>query len=120
MTIVAGSVALPALTAFGVPLGLRADVLTAGFAGALVAIALLNAVPASGDTWQAMVWTAGRRMMVACAGSLTAGYLAPLVLLIATLPDSVLLGCAFITGGGAQQFLRGFIRRFAPGAEVAS
>lgn len=112
-TIAATTLVLPTLTAFGVPLGLRADVLIAGFAGSLVAITLLNAVPTSGDTWRHLVRTSVRRMMVACASSLTAGYLTPLALLAASLPDSLLLSGAFALGGGAQQVLMYAIRRLS-------
>lgn len=112
-TIAAASLAVPVLTAFGVPLGLRADLLIAGFGGALVAITLLNSVPQTGDTWTELLRTTLRRMAVACASSLTAGYLAPLTLLVAQLPDSLLLGCAFAVGAGAQRVLRATIRRVA-------
>ena len=54
--------ATSAITAFGVPLGLRADLLIAGFAGSLVAIILLNTVPGTGDTWQQLARTTWRRM----------------------------------------------------------
>ena len=112
-TIVAASAAIPALTAFGIPLGLRPDLLIAGFSGALVAITLLNTVPSLGDTWQMLVRTSLRRMAVAFASSITAGYLAPLVLLMVQLPESLLLGGAFAIGGGAQEVLRFAIRRFS-------
>jgi hypothetical protein len=112
ITIAAASVAVPAITAFGVPLGLRADLLIAGFGGALVAIILLNTVPSTGDTWRELIRATLRRMCVACASSLTAGYLAPLALLAAALPDSLLLGCAFAVGAGAQKVLRFTISRF--------
>lgn len=56
-TLVATGIALPLLASapavvpqivvFGIALGLRADVLVAGFAGALVAIVLLDTVPAA-------------------------------------------------------------------------
>jgi len=119
-TIAAGTLAVPALTAFGVPLGLRADVLIAGFAGALAAIILLNSVPASGDTLQQLLRTTMRRMAVACASSLTAGYLTPIALLVAALPDALLLGAAFGVGGGAQYVLRATIKRLAGGTASGS
>lgn len=115
-TVMAATAAVPALTAFGVPLGLRPDVLVAGFSGALVAIILLGSVPAEGDTWQHMIRTAFRRIFVALASSLTAGYLTPLALLLANLPDSLLLGLAFAVGGGAQRVLLSMINRFWPDA----
>ena len=110
-TIAAGAVAVPALTLLGMPLGLRADVLVAGFSGALAAIALLNSVPAAGDTWPAMARTAIRRMGVSLASSLTAGYITPLALTLAAMPHELLLGGAFVVGGGAQQVLASVIRR---------
>lgn len=116
-TFVAATAAIPALTAFGVPLGLRADLLFAGFAGALVAIILLNTVPASGDTWAQLTRTTLRRMAWAMASSLTAGYLTPLALLVATLPDSLLLSGAFAVGGGANPVLTFLIRRLSGGGQ---
>ena len=112
-TLAAASVTVPVLTAFGVPLGLRPDLLVAGFAGSLVAIVLLNSVPSTGDTWRLLVRTPVRRMAVALASSLTAGYLTPLAMLIAAVPEPLLLGSAFAVGGGAQQVLMFAIRRFS-------
>lgn len=51
-TLASATAAVPTLVAFGVNLGLRPDVLVAGFAGALVAIVLLGSVPSDGDTWR--------------------------------------------------------------------
>lgn len=114
VTMAAAAVTVPALTAFGVPLGLRADVLVAGFAGALVAIVLLDSVPASGDTWRHLIRTTLRRMFVALSSSLTAGYLTPMVSLVAGLTDPYMLGAAFAVGGGAQRVLLSAIRRLSP------
>ena len=114
VTIGAASVAVPALTAFGVPLGLRADLLIAGFAGSLVAIILLNTVPALGDTWRSLVRTSGRRMAVACASSITAGYLTPLALLLTAVPESLLLSMAFLIGSAAQKVLGSYARKYWP------
>jgi hypothetical protein len=113
-TIATATAAVPALTAFGVNLGLRPDVLVAGFAGALVAIVLLHSVPSEGDTWQHLVRATFRRVAVALASSLTAGYITPLALLMASLPDALLLGVAFAVGSGAQGILRGVIERIKP------
>ena len=116
----AAAATIPMISAFGVPLGLRVDLLIAGFAGSLVAIILLNSVPSTGDTWRELVRATVRRMMVAFASSLTAGYLTPLAMLVAALPESLLLGAAFAVGGGAQQVLMGVIRRLsADAARVA-
>lgn len=115
-TVVSATVAVPALTAFGVNLGLRPDVLLAGFAGALVAIVLLGSVPTDGDTWRHLIRATFRRLAVALASSLTAGYITPLALLMANLPDALLLGVAFATGAGAQRILRGAIERINPTA----
>ena len=113
VTFAAAAATMPVLTIAGVPLGLRPDLLVAGFAGALVAIVLLNSVPASGDTWDHMLRTAMRRMCVVLASSLTAGYLVPLALLLANLPDSLLLSGAFAVGGGAQQILARVVARMS-------
>lgn len=119
LTVATATAASSVITAFGVSLGLRVDVLIAGFAGALVAIILLNAVPGSSDTWRELLRTTVRRMFVAFASSLTAGYLAPLALLAAQLPDSLLLGGAFAVGGGAQQVLVFAIKRISGQAQPA-
>lgn len=114
VTLAAGSIAVPALTVAGVPLGLQPDILIAGFAGSLVAIILLNSVPATGDTWMALLWTTMRRMAVALASSLTAGYLAPVAHQLAQMPDYTLLGAAFAVGGGAQRVLLAAMHRVVP------
>ncbi|OGB26185.1 MAG: hypothetical protein A3I66_00600 [Burkholderiales bacterium RIFCSPLOWO2_02_FULL_57_36] len=113
-TLAASGLTLPMLTLFGVPLGLRADVLIAGLLGSLVGIILLNTVPGDTDTWLHLMRTTVRRMMVAMASAITAGYLTPLVLLLSNVPDSLLLSCACAVGGGAQQVLNFVIRRLAP------
>lgn len=112
-TMAAAGVSIPMLTAFGVPLGLRADLLIAGFAGSLVAIVLLNSVPPTGDTWRELIRLSVRRAMVAVCSALTAGYITPLALLLASVPDALMLSGAFAVGGGAQQVLMFAIRRFS-------
>ncbi len=104
-TFVAATATVPVLTAFGIPLGLRADFLVAGFAGSLAAITLLDSVPATGDTIAHLVRTSMRRMGVAFASSLAAGYLTPMVMVAGGFPEAVLLGSAFAIGGGARQVL---------------
>jgi hypothetical protein len=116
-TLAAAPPAVAMLTAFGVNLGLRPDVLVAGFAGALVAIVLLHSVPSEGDTWQHLLRTTARRVAVVLASSLVAGYITPLALLAANLPDSLLLAAAFAVGAGAQKILRGVIDRINPPAD---
>lgn len=110
-TLVLAGAAVPVLTAFGVPLGLRADVLLAGFFGALAAIALLNTVPSTGDTWRELVRTTGRRIFVSVASSVTAGYLVPAMIDHAAL--STLLASSFVVGAGAQKVLVVVIEKFA-------
>lgn len=112
-TLGAATAAVPSLVAFGVNLGLRPDVLVAGFAGALAAIVLLNSVPSEGDTWRHLLTTTWRRMGVALASSLVAGYLTPMLLLAVSMPDALALGVAFAAGAGAQRVLRGVITKTA-------
>ena len=114
VTLAAGSIAMPVLTIAGIPLGLRPEILIAGFSGALVAIILLNSVPSTGDTWSELLRTTLRRMAFAVASSLTAGYLAPMIMLIGHLPDAAQLGSAFAVGGGAQRVLLSVLRRVVP------
>lgn len=104
-TLSGAAVSASAITAFGVPLGLHADVLLAGFFGSLVAIILLNTVPGAADTWQELLRTSTRRLAVAWASSVTAGYITPLVLLMADVPQGLLLSMAFMIGAGAQRVL---------------
>lgn len=110
-TLAAAPPAVAMLTAFGINLGLRPDVLVAGFAGALVAIVLLHSVSSDDDTWQHLVRATARRVAVVLASSLVAGYITPLALLLANLPDALLLAVAFSVGAGAQKILRGVIDR---------
>lgn len=112
-TVAVAAASTSAISVLGISLGLRADLLIAGFAGSLVAIILLNAVPGSVDTWRELLRTTLRRMAVACASSLTAGYLTPLAMLVAQLPEALLLGGAFAVGGGAQQVLMFAIKRLS-------
>lgn len=111
-TLGGAAVSASAITAFGVPLGLHADVLLAGFFGSLVAIILLNTVPGSADTWQELLRTSLRRLSVAWASSMTAGYITPLALLVAEMPQGLLLSMAFMVGVGAQRVLVAFMLRF--------
>lgn len=111
-TVAAATAAVPALTAFGIPLGLRPELLVAGFAGALVAVVLLNSVPSTGDTWRELLRTTLRRVAVAVASAITAGYLTPMVTAGISLSDPVTLGLAFAGGAGAQQVLRAVIEKF--------
>lgn len=102
---------VPILIIFGVPLGLRPDILLAGFSGAIVAIILLNTVPSSGDTLRDLVTTSLRRFGVVLASSLTAGYLTPEFAATAELSRQLLVG--FGIGAGAQQVLAALISRLA-------
>lgn len=103
--------AVPTIELFGVPLGLRADVLIAGFLGSLVAMALLNSVPGSSDTWRELLRTSLRRIMVALASAATAGYTTPLLLLFDRTPDTLLIPVSFVVGVFAQQQLARLGRR---------
>lgn len=115
-TVAGAAVSTSALSAFGVPLGLQADVLLAGFFGSLVSIILLNSVPGGSDTWRGLLRTSMRRLTVAWASSITAGYLTPLTLLMANVPPALLLSMAFLVGAGAQRVLVALMRRYWPEA----
>lgn len=105
-TLAAGAAVVPVLSVFGVSLGLRPDELLAGFGGALAAIALLDTVPSTGDTWRELIRTSLRRVSFATASAVTAAYLVPLASLFTTIPTSAELGMCFVCGVGAQRFLR--------------
>ena len=105
LTVATATATSTMITAFGVSLGLRVDVLIAGFAGALVAIILLNAVPGSSDTWRELVRTTLRRMLVAMASSVTAGYLTPMFAVPSIVGEPWQLGAAFVVGAFAQRML---------------
>ncbi len=114
-TLSAAGISVPPLVLLGVNLGLRPDVLMAGFAGALAAIVLLSTVPADGDTWQHLLRTTLKRMFVSVASALTAGYLTPLFLLpIAAPPEAIILAFAFGIGAGAQRYLRKALDKISP------
>lgn len=109
--------AVPTLQLFGVSLGLRADVLLAGFFGGLVAIVLLNTVPATGDTLRQLARTSLRRMVIALASAATAGYTAPLLLVFDRMPDPLLLPISFTVGVFAQQQLARMGKRLGMGQQ---
>lgn len=113
-TVAGAAVSTSALSAFGVQLGLQAEVLIAGFCGSMVAMILLNTVPGSADTWQDMARTSLRRLAVAWASSITAGYLTPLSLLLFNVPAALLLSMAFLVGAGAQKVLVAWLGKYWP------
>jgi hypothetical protein len=106
------------VTLLGVPLGLRVDLLIAGFLGSVVAMGLFNSVPVSWDTWQQLVRTSLQRMMVAVCSSLVAGYVTPIIMLIANMPPALVVGTGFVVGAGARQMLNSVIQRFSGGAPL--
>lgn len=110
-TLGAPAITAGAITLFGVSLGIRPDLLIAGFLGSCVAIVLLNAVPASGDTWQHMLKTSWRRVTVAGSSALCAAYCAPLAPLVLD-TDAKMLGAGFVVGAGAQWILAAMVQRF--------
>ncbi len=118
-TLAASAAAVPILSVFGVPLGLRADELLAGFAGALAAISLLDSVPMTGDTLGELTRSSLRRVFVAIGSAVTAGYLVPLLAIMAPMPlhQSLELSLAFVVGAGAQRILRAVIERTADKVE---
>jgi len=89
VTLTTMAAATPVLHVAGVSLGLRPDVLLAGFAGAVAAMALLNSVRGTGDTWRELLRTSARRVGVAVGSSITAGYMAPLLGLIDGIPAAL-------------------------------
>lgn len=107
--------ALPQIVIFGYAVGLRADVLLAGFAGAVVALSFFNTVPSTGDTWRALLETSLRRMWWCLASALSSGYITPLMLLLdgekLRIPEALVLSTAFVVGGGAQRIVGRFINR---------
>jgi hypothetical protein len=115
-TLAAATATVPLLSVAGISLGLRPDVLVAGFFGALVAIILLDSVPVNSDTWREMLRGSLRRMMVSLASSVVAGYTAPVLAYFARIPDPLLLGLAFVIGAGAQKVLAGLVNRAAGSA----
>jgi hypothetical protein len=119
VTLATQAIAVPALTIAGVSLGLRPDVLLAGFCGAVAAMALLNTVPGNGDTTRALIITSLRRIGVSAGSAMTAGYIAPLLGLINGVPDSLLLSVAFVAGAGAMHILPRLIDRFGKKAGPA-
>jgi NaMN:DMB phosphoribosyltransferase len=120
VTLTTMAAATPVLHVAGVSLGLRPDVLLAGFAGAVAAMALLNSEPSSGDTWRELLRTSLRRVGVAVASSATAGYLAPLLGLIDGVPAALLLSLAFATGAAAQKVLAAYVDRLERNARGGS
>jgi NaMN:DMB phosphoribosyltransferase len=110
-TLATQAAAVPFLAVFGISLGLRADVLLAGFCGSVAAMALLNTVPSTGDTWRALLRDSFQRVMVAVGSALFAGYAAPLLALVQGLPPALLLSVAFVAGAGAQRLLAVLITR---------
>lgn len=113
--LVAAACSVCGVTLLGVPLGLRVDLLIAGFGGSVAAMALFNAVPVSWDTWQQLVRTSLQRMAVAVASSLVAGYVTPVIMLIADMPPAIVVGIGFVVGGGARQVLISMIKRITGG-----
>jgi hypothetical protein len=113
--LVAAACSVCGVTLLGVPLGLRVDLLIAGFAGSVVAMALFNSVPVSWDSWQQLVRTSLQRMAVAVASSLVAGYVTPIVMLIANMPPALVVGTGFVVGAFARQVLTSVIKRVTGG-----
>lgn len=109
-TLASTAATIPVLTAFGIPLGLRPDMLIAGFFGAVAWITLLKTMPVADDTWRELIRTSLRRMSVACASALTSGYLTPMIGAIVG-AEPVLMGLSFVVGAGAQGFLTAMVNR---------
>lgn len=103
-TLAASAAAVPVLTLLGYPLGIRPEVLFAGFAGGCFGVAFLNTVPAlphpEFPIWVSAIWTASRRIVAVMSSSLAAGYIAPSIAATAA-PEQLFLA-AFVVGAGAQ------------------
>ena len=122
---VAGAIPAGIIVIFGVSLGLRVDVLVAGFSGALCALALLpngEAAAAPADNLFDFVRAGLQRLMRSLASSLVAGYTAmPATHLIGAPFPSALdfvagpgtLAMACIIGAGSQTLLPLTIDRLA-------
>lgn len=117
VTLAAGAVAVPVLSVFGIPLGLRPDELLAAFAGSLAAIALLDTVPGSSDTLRELVRTSLKRVGVALSSAVTAGYLVPPAVTFFSVPGWLELSLCFVVGAGAQRLLRVAVDKAASKAE---
>lgn len=120
LTVVAAAASTTALTLFGVPLGLRIDILFAGFMGALIAIVLLNSVPSTGDTWRELLKTTIRRVSVSFVSAFASGYLTPLALFLSSVPDSYTLPMGMLVGAGAQPVLKFMLGRLFPTQPAAA
>jgi hypothetical protein len=108
--------AAPQIVILGVATGLRADILLAGFGGAVCAIAFFNAVPSTGDTWRELVRTAFKRAGFTLASAVAAGYLTPLLmladgLLSVPIPEKLVLSVGFAAGLGAQRWMSRLLKR---------
>ena len=117
VTLAAQAMAVPVLTIAGISLGLRADVLLAGFSGSVAAMALLNTVPGQGDTWRELWRTSYRRVGVAAGSALFSGYATPMLALINGVPEALLLSVAFIGGAGAQSLLSRMVANAKTGGQ---
>lgn len=113
VTLATAAALVPPVTVMGVSLGLRPDVLMAGFGGAVAGIILLNSVPGSGDTWRELLRTTAHRMLVVLASAITAGYLTPTLAQPVGMTDASTLGVAFSFGAGARWLLRVAVERVA-------
>ena len=116
-TITATAASVPALTLFGVSLGLMPGTLIAGAFGAFVGVVLLNTVPGEGRPWWYAVL---RRMLVMLASSITAGYLTPVVMSLSALSEPLQFATAFIVGGSAQWMMQAVIKRVTRTVEGAT
>lgn len=105
VTAASQAVAGTVVTIFGLSLGLRPDILVAGFFGATAGITLLNSVPATGDTLYELLRTSLRRIGVSIGSTMVAGYLAPVVSYITAVPQWLVLGVAFLIGVYAKAVL---------------
>ncbi len=109
ITFASGAATATAVQLLGVTLGLRPDLLFAGFIGVICAIFFLNAEPRSEDTFADLLKTSLRRLLLIVVSVLAACFIAPVVPSFVTLSGGaetiVERASAFIVGCFLQALL---------------
>lgn len=104
-TTLISSVAIVGVTILGIPLGIRVDLLCAGFFGSLSAQVLLppTRVELVGVINNLVHFC--RKVFAALASCVTAAYLAPIIAIMIHMPETVLVAIAFLIGASANSVL---------------